>query len=362
MQGLRIAATGAAVPAKSVTNDDFARVLDTSDTWIYERTGIHSRYFCEEETCVSLAIAAARQALERSGLSPTDISCCIAATISGDYATPSVSCMVQAELGLSEDIPVMDINAACTGFLYALETARGLLNACAESDMCSEATEDPHDDAKRCRGEQPRSTTTESGTETGARTAAKDSGRRRYYGLVIGCEQLSRILDMEDRSTCVLFGDGAGAAIVELTSETPYASVLGARGGKEILALGAGSQRSVITMDGKAVFRFAVEAMPAAMKKVLDKAGMTLDEIDQVICHQANSRIIDFAVRRMHADPQKFYKDMDHFGNTSAASIPLALNEAIEAGVIGRGQNVMLVGFGSGLTWGAAILRVKSRS
>jgi 3-oxoacyl-[acyl-carrier-protein] synthase-3 len=333
MQGLRIAATGAAVPAKSVTNDDFARVLDTSDTWIYERTGIHSRYFCEEETCVSLAIAAARQALERSGLSPADISCCIAATISGDYATPSVSCMVQAELGLSEDIPVMDVNAACTGFLYALETARGLLNACAESDMCSEATGYSAGDAKRCSG-------------------------RRYYGLVIGCEQLSRILDMEDRSTCVLFGDGAGAAIVELTSETPYASVLGARGGKEILALGAGSQRSVITMDGKAVFRFAVEAMPAAMKKVLDKAGMTLDEIDQVICHQANSRIIDFAVRRMHADPQKFYKDMDHFGNTSAASIPLALNEAIEAGVIGRGQNVMLVGFGSGLTWGAAILRV----
>ncbi|MCH4191396.1 MAG: ketoacyl-ACP synthase III [Butyrivibrio sp.] len=312
MNGLQIIAAGAAHPGRSVSNDDLAKVVETDDEWIYSRTGIHSRFFCEgEESCVSLAINAAKLALERSGLPAGSIGCCICATMSGDYATPGVSCLVQQALGLREDIPVMDLNAACSGFIYALETARGLL----------------------AEAESP-------------------------YALIIGVEQLSRLLDMTDRSTCVLFGDGGGAVVVRCIPSAAHAAILGARGGMQICCRGAGYEHSYIEMDGKAVFRFAVEAIPKCISYLLTHAELTLEDIDYVICHQANARIIDHCVRKLKADPGKFYQDMDHFGNTSAASIPLALNEMYENGLLHPGQKLLLVGFGSGLTWGGILVSI----
>lgn len=315
MSGLTLLATGRAAGSRVVTNDDFAKVLDTSDEWIYSRTGIHERHFCGEgESCVSLAEAAAKKALLRAGIAPEEIDCCIAATVSSDFTSPGVACSLQKRLQLREDIPVLDVNAACSGFLYGMEAARGFLEH----------------------------------TRNGKSGCA----------LVIGCEELSRLLDMEDRGTCVLFGDGAGAAVYRLSEDAVYESVLGARGGDEIVVPGPGDGSRKIEMDGKAVFRFAVEALPKTLKTLLAESGRTLDEVDWVVCHQANSRIIDHCVRSMKADPSKFYKNMDHFGNTSAASIPMALDEMAEQGLLKAGQTIVLDGFGAGLTWGGALMKV----
>lgn len=320
MNGLTLLATGSAAGSRVVTNDDFAKTLDTSDEWIYSRTGIHERHFCGEgESCVSLAEDAARKALSRAGLSWEDLDCCIAATVSGDYTSPGVACSLQRDLGLREDIPVLDVNAACSGFLYGMEVARGFL---------------------------------ESGRSRRALV-----GKKGGYALVVGCEQLSKLLDLQERGTCVLFGDGAGAAVFRSDENALYASFLGARGGDEIVVPGPGDGSRKITMDGKAVFRFAVEALPKTLKALLQESGLTLDEVDWVVCHQANSRIIDHCVRSMKANPSKFYKNMDHFGNTSAASIPMALDEMAEKGLLKAGQTILLDGFGAGLTWGGALLR-----
>ena len=311
MNGFQLLATGGALPGRTVTNDDLSRMVDTSDDWITSRTGIRTRHWCTEgETAATLAIAAAKQALARSGLSPADIACCICATLSAPDATPSVACQVQAALGLPESCPALDVNAACSGFLYGTAVARGLL--------------------------------------------ATLGGR---YALVIGCEALSRLMDPADRSTCVLFGDGAGAAIFALTADpSPFAVMLGARGDAAIHAGGPNREGSApITMDGRAVFRFAVDALPRCLHAVLDETGKTLDEVDWVVCHQANSRIIDHCVRALKADPAKFYKNMDRHGNTSAASIPVALNELAESGQLQPGQLLACIGFGGGLTWGGMI-------
>ena len=314
MQGIKILSVAGCHPHKKVTNDDMSKIVETDDEWISTRTGIRSRYFCEEgESCVSMAIEASTKALERSGISKDEIGCVICATISGDYATPSVSCLVQQALELPEDIPVLDVNAACSGFIYALCVARGLLEG---------------------------------------------SGKK--YGLVIGMEQLSRLLDMTDRTTCVLFGDGGGAAIIERDGETLFRQVLGARGGKEISCHGAGNGESFVKMDGKAVFRFAVWAMPKCIDELLsidDGQEVTLSDIDHVVCHQANSRIIDHVVKKSKEDPSKFYKNLDHFGNTSAGSIPLALSELYEDGKLQKGDRLILVGFGAGLTWGGVMIQ-----
>ena len=256
-----------------------------------------------------LPIAAARQALERSGLSPADIGCCICATLSAPDATPSVACQVQAALCLPEDRPALDINAACSGFLYGMAVARGLL--------------------------------------------ATMGGQ---YALVIGCEALSRLMDPADRATCVLFGDGAGAAIFR-AADAPFALTLGARGSDVLHAGGPNRNGSApITMDGKAVFRFAVDALPKCLHTVLKETQLTLADLSWVICHQANSRIIDHCVRALNADPTKFYKNMDRYGNTSAASIPVALNELAESGQLPEGRPLACIGFGGGLTWGGAVM------
>ena len=315
MNGFQLLATGGALPGRTVTNDDLSRMVDTSDDWITTRTGIRTRHWCTEgESAATLAIAAAKQALQRSGLAPADIACCVCATLSAPDATPSVACQVQAALGLPETCPALDINAACSGFLYGTAVARGLL--------------------------------------------ATLGGQ---YALVIGCEALSRLMDPADRSTCVLFGDGAGAAIFELAADpTPFAVMLGARGDAAIHAGGPSRAGSApITMDGRAVFRFAVDALPKCLHAVLDETQLTLDDLSWVVCHQANSRIIDHCVKALQADPAKFYKNMDRHGNTSAASIPVALNELAENGQLQPGQLLACIGFGGGLTWGGAIFQYK---
>ena len=237
MNGLQLIATGGALPGKPVTNEDLSRMVDTSDTWITSRTGIRTRHWCtEDESAATLAIAAARQALERSSLSPADIGCCVCATLSAPDATPSVACQVQAALDLPEDRPALDINAACSGFLYGMGVARGLL------------------------------------TTLGGQ-----------YALVIGCEALSRLMDPADRSTCVLFGDGAGAAIFRL-ADTPFALTLGAKGSNVLHAGGPNRAGSApITMDGRAVFRFAVDTLPKCLHTILDETKLTLEDLEWVV-------------------------------------------------------------------------------
>ena len=303
MEGFQLIATGAYLPAKVVTNDDLSKIVETSDEWISTRTGIRQRRFCAEgEDSGTMAIGAARQALENSGLDPKEIGCCLCATISGRYLSPSNACLIQQELGLAQDIPVLDINAACSGFVYGAAVARGLLAARAD--------------------------------------------RSRPYALVIGCEHLSRLMDMTDRSTCVLFGDAAGAGVFKLC-DAPFAVDLGARGDLAIEVPEGGP----IKMDGSAVFRFAVDALPRSLHAVMEESGLTLDDLDWVVCHQANGRIIDHCVKKLKADPAKFYKNMERFGNTSAASVPVALHELAETGKLRAGMRVACVGFGGGLTW-----------
>ena len=313
MRSLRILSCGGSHPERSVTNDDLAKIVDTSDEWITTRTGIKSRFFCGEgESTNSMAIKAAKQALDRSGVDPSEIGCIVTASISGDYATPSVSCMIQKECKLPNNIPVLDVSAACSGFIYALEVARGLLES------------------------------------TGGR-----------YALVTGSEQLSKLLDMTDRSTCVLFGDGAGSVVVEAVEEAPFTTSLGAKGDMAITAEGVGTAKTRIQMDGKEVFRFAVSTIPKCINDVLEKSNHVLDDVDWVVCHQANARIIEHCIKKMKAPSEKFYMNLDHFGNTSGASIPMALNEMYEKGLLIPDQCLILVGFGAGLTWGGAFLTYK---
>ncbi len=311
MKNIEIIGTGMAKPGKVVTNDDLAKIVETNDEWITSRTGIKERRFCDEnQSAYTLSAEAAQKAIEASGVSKEEISCVICATVSAEYVTPSLACIVQRNLGLPEDIPVLDVNAACSGFIYGLEVARGFLN-----------------------------------------------GNGGKYGLVIGCEQLSRLMDMTDRSTCVLFGDGAGAAVIKTVDDGIYETVLGARGGYEITVEGAGPVVSHIKMEGQEVFKFAVDAIPKCINALKEKSGITLDDVDQVICHQANARILDHCVRKMKADPEKFYKNMDRYGNTSAASVPVALDELVKLGKVNPGDTIMMVGFGGGLTWAGVLLK-----
>ena len=311
MNGLKLLGTGYALPTRVLDNDAMTAYVETSDEWITTRTGIRQRHFCGEgESTTTLAIEAARKALADSGLDKSEIGCVIVATSSGEYVMPSTACLVHKALALREDIPVFDLGAACAGFLYAVDAARAMLLA------------------------------------HGGRAA-----------LVIGAEQMSQLLDMADRNTCVLFGDAAGAAVFALDEDAEYAYVCGTRGD---MAIQVGGPRRTLpmTMEGQNVFRFAVSTIPATVEELLEKTGKTLDEVDWVVCHQANQRIIDASVRRLGVPAEKFYKNLDRYANTSAASIPLALAEMKESGKLKSGQRVILVGFGGGLTWAGVMLRV----
>ena len=314
MNGIKLRGTGRCVPANVITNDDLAKLVDTNDTWITARTGIRSRYRCTTETHTDLCVSAARAALEKTGVSPAEIGACIVATVSADTVVPSAACMLQRALGLPEDTPCFDLNAACTGFVYALHTMECLLNAAP-----------------------------------------------RKFGLVVGAETLSKVVDWTDRGTCILFGDGAAAAVVECRKGWPsIGAVLGSRGDDALLRLpGLGrNEPNVLSMEGTQVFKFAVETVPACMDAVLARSGLTVDDIDFFVFHQANARIIDLAVRKYHIPPEKYYKNIDHYGNTAAASVPLVLSELEEQGRIGPGSRLLTVAFGGGLTWGGAVIEM----
>lgn len=311
MNGLHILGTGRAVPDQIITNDDLARRVDTNDEWIVARTGIRERHFAREgESLTQFTVAAARQALERAGLKPEDIGLCITATVTSDRLFPSQACLIHQELGLPEDCPAFDLSAGCTGFLYAMETAAAML---------------------------PR--------------------MNRPYALLVGGELLSRIVDMDDRSTCILFGDGAGAAVVEST-EAGWYSVLGTRGDRDVLwAWGPGQERPYLHMDGQGVFQFALKTVPQVAKQLLEKAGMDKEQVDWYVPHQANHRIVESVAKRLKMPLSRFYENMDRYGNTSAGSIPIALDEMAEQGLLKKGQWVMCLGFGAGLTWGGALFQ-----
>lgn len=312
MNGIKIRGTGRCVPEQVITNDDLAQRMDTSDEWITSRTGIRRRHHCSDESPIQLCVEAARTALAKSGVSPNQIGVCIVATLTPEHLVPSTACTLQQELGLPNDMICFDLNAACTGFLFGLHTAECLLNASS-----------------------------------------------RKFGLVVGAEALSRIINWEDRSTCILFGDGAGAAVVECREGWPsIGAVLGCRGDREVLHVdGPGSGKpSLIAMEGTKVFKFAVETVPKCMDEVLARHNVTMEDVDFFVFHQANARITDLVVRRYAIPPEKYYKNLDEYGNTSAASIPLVLSELEEQGKIGPGSRVLVVGFGGGLTWGGALV------
>jgi len=316
---------GKYVPGRVLTNDELSRMVDTSDEWIRTRTGIRERHVAEDgETTASTAIQAARQALEVAGLRPTQLDLIIVATVTPDYFFPAAACLVQDALGATH-AAAFDLSAGCSGFVYGLSIAAHLVSAGVY------------------------------------RTA-----------LVIGAETLSRITDWTDRDTCVLFGDGAGAVLLQAGEDEGgvLATTLGADGsGGDLLRLPAGGSRNpashqtvaeglhFIQMKGREVFRFAVRVMPAATQQVLEMAGLSLADLNLLIPHQANQRIIEAAARALDLPAEAVYSNLERYGNTSAASIPIALSEAVEEGRIQPGDLVVCVGFGAGLTWGAAAIR-----
>lgn len=311
-----------AVPDSVLGNGDLAGMVDTSDEWIRQRTGIVERRIAAQgETTFSLALRASHQALEVANLDPALLDLVVVSTVTGDYAFPATSCLLQDALGATR-AAAFDLSAGCSGFVYALSVVADLLRA---------------------------------GTY--------------QHALVIGAETLSRITDWTDRSTCVLFGDGAGAVVLQ-ASDLPgglVSSVLGADGsGGDLLILPAGgsarpptsetlSQRQhYIHMQGREVFRFAARIMPEAVRQVLRRANLAVEDVALFVPHQANDRILQAAARALGVPEERMFSNVAHFGNTSSASIPIALCEAVGRGLISRGDLVVLVGFGAGLTWAAA--------
>jgi 3-oxoacyl-[acyl-carrier-protein] synthase-3 len=316
---------GMAVPDRILTNDEISKMVDTSDEWIVSRTGIRQRRIVGKgETTASLAAEAGARALVRTDLSASDLDLVIVATASPEHLFPATACLVQDSLGASK-AGAFDLSAACTGFILAL-------NMAAQAII------------------------------TGSINNA----------LVIGAETLSRLVDWEDRGTCVLFGDGAGAFVLQ-ASERPggvLSAVMRSDGsGGNILSIPAGGSRypathetvskkmHTIHMNGRDVFRFATRVMAGATREVIERAGLELDEIELVIPHQANERIIESAARGLGLPMDRFMLNIDRYGNTSSASIPIAVCEAIERGRIRAGDNLVLVAFGGGLTWGALAMQ-----
>jgi len=314
----RIAGTGRYLPARVVTNVELARTVDTSDEWIRTRTGIAQRHIAaDDEQTSDLALAASLPALEAAGLDPADVDLIVVATTTPDMIFPSTACILQAKLG-TRGGPAFDVQAVCAGFVYALTLADQMVSSGA------------------------------------ARNA-----------LVVGAEIYSRILDWTDRGTCVLFGDGAGAVVLLPSQERGVvATKLHADGRyRDILCVpgqvnaGKVTGTPYVRMDGQHVFKFAVKVLAEAAQDVLTIAGLPLSAIDWLIAHQANLRIIDATARRLHVPPEKVVITVDKHANTSAASIPLALDVAVRDGRVERGQHLVLLGVGGGFTWGSALVR-----
>ncbi|MEX2246219.1 MAG: beta-ketoacyl-ACP synthase III [Dehalococcoidia bacterium] len=323
MIGSRIAGLGHYVPERVLTNAELERMVDTSDQWIQERTGIRERHIAApQETSSSLAAQAARAALGRAGIAAEDLDLVICATTTPDGLFPSTASLVQDRIGAT-NAGAFDINAACMGFISALATASQFIAA----GSCQRV-------------------------------------------LVCGAEVLSRIVNWEDRTTCVLFGDGAGAVVLEASAfGGPLSFVLHSDGSKKsaLFAEGPCGPRDAdgnppdaalchINMDGPAIFKFAVQAMTHAVREALGRAGLGVDDVDLIVPHQANLRIIQGTVKAAGIPPEKVVVNVDRYGNTSSASIPIALSEASAAGRLGEGDRVVLCGFGGGLAWGSMVL------
>ena len=316
---------GTYVPEKIMTNFDLEKIVDTSDAWIQKMTGIKERRIAAENEATSdLAYNAAVKALESSNTKAEEIDLIVVATMTPDYFTPSVSAILQKRLG-AHHAAAFDLGAACSGFVYGLEAGGNFI-------------------------------------ATGMYKKV----------LVIGAEVFSRILDWEDRNTCVLFGDGAAAAVLGEVEENHgiIGSHLGADGDlDDVLVIPAGGSRAPAThetvddrshylkMKGPEVFKFAVKAMPGAVEKVLGNTGIGIDELDLIVPHQANMRIISSAAKKLGFPAEKFVINLDKYGNTSAASVGLALGEAVEKGMVKKGDNIALVGFGAGLTYASCVMK-----
>jgi 3-oxoacyl-[acyl-carrier-protein] synthase-3 len=326
LQRAAIIGTGICLPTRILSNQDLEQMVETNDEWITERTGIKERRIAAaEEATVDLAERAARQALERAGVRAEDLDLIILATATPDRFVPPAACLVQHRLG-AKNAFAFDLNAACSGFLYGLAVGSQFINS-----------------------------------------------RSSRYILVIGAETLSRIIDWSDRNTCILFGDGAGAAVLGPAKEKEGLLSFYMRSdgsGEDLLQVPAGGSRlpashqtvaeglHFIKMKGNEIFKLAVRAMVSSADQALAKAGLTRADIDWVVPHQANLRIIWAMTQRLEVDRSKVVITLDHHGNTSAASIPLALAEGIERGDLKKDQIILLTGFGAGLTWGSAVLRL----
>ena len=322
-KAIGILGTGAYAPENVLTNRDLEQMVDTSDEWIVTRTGIKERRIAGEgEAASHLAVQAAARAIEKAGLPPEQIGLIVCATVTPDMLFPSTACLIQAQLGL-QDIPAFDLSAGCSGFTYALAVGAELAHTY-------------------------------------------------RYVLVVGVDVLSKITDYTDRSTCVLFGDGAGAAVLGPVPEGygVLAAQLGADGsGAHLLKLPAGGslkppsvdtvkqREHFIKMSGNDVFKFAVRIMESATTAVLQDAKLTPGDVAWYVPHQANVRIIQAAAARLDVSMDRFYVNVDRYGNTSSASIPIALHELAQDGKLRNGDHVVLVGFGAGLTWAAVVVR-----
>lgn len=340
---IKIKGTGSAVPKLRVTNDDLSKLMDTSDEWIRSRTGIGARHLAVEETTTGLAVTAAKEALKDAGMTAEELDLIIAATVTADKFLPNLSCEVQSALG-AENAVAFDLNAACSGFLFALNTVQMYL----ENGIYKKA-------------------------------------------LVIGAETLSKIMDWNDRGTCVLFGDGAGAAVVAAEEEVENQDAAdsgtnckamqpGASDKSGILSMVQGSdgargevlrcdnrpvnnpfavndsKLSYVSMNGQEVYKFAVKTVPKVIEEAVKKAGLEVEDIDLFVLHQANLRIIESVARRLHQPMGKFPTNLEECGNISAASVPILLDNINKHGMICEGKKIVLAGFGAGLTWGATVL------
>jgi 3-oxoacyl-[acyl-carrier-protein] synthase III len=313
----RIVGSGSYLPPRAMDNDEFARRLETSDAWIRERTGIARRHIADEEQSSSeLALEASKSALSAASLKPQDIDLIVVATSTPDFIFPSTACLLQAKLGI-KGCAAFDVQAVCTGFIYALATADSFIR-------------------------------------TGMNKTA----------LVVGAEVFSRILDWNDRGTCVLFGDGAGAVVLAADAKPGiHASRLHADGSQvQMLSVPGNVSRGKVIgspflqMNGQGVFKFAVRVLEESARETVAAAGMQLADIDWLIPHQANVRILEATARKLQMPREKLVVTVDHHGNTSAASVPLALDEFIRNGTIRPGHRLLLQGVGGGFTWGSSVV------
>lgn len=328
MSGIKLLGTGTYIPERIINNNDMAHIVETNDEWIKTRTGMNERHVSSGEPTWYMAVEASKKALESAGINADEIGLIIDTNVTPDFITPSSACMVQRELGI-KDCMSFDINVACTGIVYAIDIAKNYLS---------------------------------SGTVKNA--------------LIIGAENLTKITDYSDRGSCILFGDGAGALVISSDKNALYSSYLGAdgSGAKYMVARGIPPQNAFmpenpvkiddglpegnkhyLAMDGREVYKFAIQALPKAVNAAIEKIGISADDIDIYIPHQANMRIIETAASRLGVSMDKFFVNIDKYANTSSASMPIALDEAFKSGRIKKGSKVCLVGFGAGLTYGAVI-------